>query len=327
MRFSMQLWTQRVQERDPLWTDYLAEQMRLMEAYGFDSAIALNHYMGGLQALQPSAVLGWAAAQATTLRLGTGIVILPLLHPVNVAETWASLDVLSRGRIFLGAGLGYRENEFESFGIPLRHRPGRFEESIEVIRRLWTGEVVSFEGRHFHLREQRIGTLPVQARLPIWVGAAHEVSVARAARIGDGWLIPPDCKPKRLLSLLDLYIRTRDEFGHPDLGEFPLERQLILDEDPERAMAEAVPYMRAEWAEYAERGFEWFQRRFDDLIEKAFLIGTPESVAERLKEYQAMGIDHVVFRCHWGAMPLERAVETLNLFGRRVLPLLEEGPQ
>src|ERR1700684_2916533 len=117
MKFSMQFWSQRSQELDPEWQGQLATQVELLERYGFDSVIALNHYLGGLQALQPSALLGWAAGRTTDLRLGTGILILPLLNPVYVAESWASLDVLSQGRAFLGVGLGYRQEEFDSFGV------------------------------------------------------------------------------------------------------------------------------------------------------------------------------------------------------------------
>jgi alkanesulfonate monooxygenase SsuD/methylene tetrahydromethanopterin reductase-like flavin-dependent oxidoreductase (luciferase family) len=319
MRFSMQLWTQRDQESDPLWPQHLDRQLKLLEEYGFWSAIALNHYLGGLQALQPSAVLGWAAARTTTLRLGTGIVILPLLNPVYVAETWASLDVLSSGRVFLGVGLGYREEEFHSFGVNRSDRVGRLVESIEAIRALWTGEKVDYHGKHFDLDGVRLGNLPVQQSLPIWIGAAVEPSILRAAEMGDGWLIPPDCKPRRLASMLDLHHARRQELGlNP--GEYPLERQLFLTEDPEREFETMVPYIAHEWSRYADRGLEWFKRRFDDLIEKAFLVCTPEECVERLRMYESMGIEHVVFRTHWGGMPLERAAETVRLFGEKVMP-------
>jgi probable F420-dependent oxidoreductase len=318
----MQLWTQRDQVRDPEWTKYLGLQLDLLEQYGFYSAIGLNHYLGGLQALQPSAMLGWAAARTSSLRLGTGILILPLLNPVYVAEAWASLDVLSGGRVFLGVGLGYREEEFASFGVDRRDRVARMVESIAAIRLLWTGEEVNYQGKHFHLNGVRLGTVPVQASLPIWIGAARDVSIRRAAALGDGWLIPPDCKPKRLAAMLSLYRECRADNGLAG-GTHPLERQLFLTADPERDRREMLPYIRAEWAHYADHGLEWFESRFNDLVDKAFLFCTPAECAARILSYAEMGIDHLVFRTHWGGMPLDRAVQTVRMFGDEVRPALD----
>jgi len=321
MKFSMFMFTQRMQKRDATyWVHHLREEVRLMEHYGLDSAIALHHYMDPQMSLQPDAMLSWIAGQTSKIRLGTGILLLPLLHPVHVAEEWATLDVLSEGRVFLGAGMAYRDKEFAAFGLDRSKRVGRFRESLEIIRRLWAGETVNFQGKHFQLDGVRLGVVPVQEKLNVWIGAGVEAAVRRSAHLGDAWMIPPDCKPRRAQGLLEVYRSERKAAGLPLDGEYPIGRDLILDEDPERAKAELLPYMREERKLYAQLGFEWFDRMFDDLTEKAFFVCTPEECVRRIREFEAMGINHMVMRANWGNMPLERSLKTLELLGTKVMP-------
>ena len=130
----------------------LREQVRAASAAGLDSVWVLQHYLGNMPTLQPLPLLSALAADAGPMFLGTNMFILPLRHPVAVAEEFATLDHLAGGRVIAGFGMGYRENEFASFGVPMDERASRFEESIAIVRGLWSGAPVSFRGRHFDRR-------------------------------------------------------------------------------------------------------------------------------------------------------------------------------
>src|ERR1700677_3199363 len=140
----------------------LREQVRAAREAGLGSVWVLNHFLGNMQTLEPLPTLSALAEPAGHMRLGTNMFILPLRHPVAVAEEFATLDHLSGGRVIAGFGMGYRENEFASFGVPMSERASRFEEAVTIVRALWTGAPTTFRGEHFRIEEQSISLPPVQ---------------------------------------------------------------------------------------------------------------------------------------------------------------------
>ena len=140
--------------------------------------------------MQPLPVLARVAAEIGEMTLGTGIMLLALQHPVDVAESLATLDVICGGRLVFGVGLGYRDVEFDAFGIPRGRRLSRFLEALDVVRLLWTEDSVTFHGEHFHLEDVGLTMKPRQKpRPPIVVAASNDKMVRRVARIGDAWAI------------------------------------------------------------------------------------------------------------------------------------------
>ena len=136
----------------------LIEQVRLASSLGFDCALAGQHYLSyPVQILQPTPLLGRLAAEAGDMRLGTGIVLLPLQHPVDMAEQVATLDQITGGKFIFGVGLGYEKEEFEAFGLDASQRAARFEESLAIIKRLWTEDEVHFEGGALHASCPTVG--------------------------------------------------------------------------------------------------------------------------------------------------------------------------
>ena len=126
----------------------LVEQVRLARECGFSSLLFPHHYLTApLQMLQIAPLMGYLLREAQGMTIGGNILLLPLLNPVHVAEEAATMDVLTGGKFVLGVGLGYRVGEFDAFGISLRHRAPRFAESIALMRRLWTHDRVTFQGR------------------------------------------------------------------------------------------------------------------------------------------------------------------------------------
>jgi alkanesulfonate monooxygenase SsuD/methylene tetrahydromethanopterin reductase-like flavin-dependent oxidoreductase (luciferase family) len=234
--------------------------------------------------------------------------------------------------------LGYRENEFASFGVGLDERVERFEEGIEIIRALWTGQSVSFTGQHFTLNGERISLPPVQPGGPrIWIGAgAHRTGAHRAARLGDAWIVPPHVSPDRLNVVLGYYLAERERLGRRGPADLVVRRELVLDDDPERAREVGVAARGALTRKYAEfnppdatasyrhlRG----EASAAQVADESYLFTDPDTCVAALKQLQQQGITHVILRMQWFDLSQERMLQTLQLFRDRVRPAFADaGP-
>ena len=136
---------------------------------------------------EPFVLFGYLASATEKLELVTGILILPQRQTALVAKQAAAVDVLSGGRLRLGVGIGWNFTEYESLGENFRNRGRRVEEQVDLLRKLWTNELVDFDGKYHSLSQVGINPLPVQRPIPIWMGAMADAAVQRAARIADGW--------------------------------------------------------------------------------------------------------------------------------------------
>lgn len=135
------------------------------------------------------AVLAHLAATTSRIRLGTNVYILPLRHPLQTARTVVTVDRLSQGRVILGAGVGWLEEEFDYVGVPFRDRGRRADATIAVLRRLWSDDVVEVDNEHFSFGPVRFRPRPVRpAGIPIEVGGSAPAALRRAGRLGDGWI-------------------------------------------------------------------------------------------------------------------------------------------
>ena len=183
------------------------EQVRAARDAGFDLIVMGQHYLSApFQEIQTLPSLARLAAEAGTMRVGATVLLLPLLNPVDVAEQVATLDVICEGRFIFGAGLGYREEEYEAFGVQGKERVARFLESLEVIKRLWTEDEVTHHGRFYHLTRARMALRPVQKpHPPIWFAANNDGAVERSARMADAWIINPHAKLQILEQQIALY--------------------------------------------------------------------------------------------------------------------------
>ncbi len=140
-------------------------------------------------------LMGYAAACTSRIDLATAVMILPQRQAVLVAKQAAELDLLSAGRLRLGVGLGWNRIEYDGLGMPFGNRARRFEEQIDVMRRLWSERVVRYEGEFHAFDSAGINPEPVQRPIPVWIGAMKESAVRRAARIADGWFMYPRQEP------------------------------------------------------------------------------------------------------------------------------------
>ena len=169
----------------------MSEQVRAARRSGFSSLWVPHHYLTlPMQMLAPIPMLAYLLRDAEGMTIGTNILIMPLLNPVHVAEDAVTLDLLSGGRYVLGIGVGYRDAEFQTFNVPLKERAQRMDESIEIMRRLWTEDKITHAGKSFQIRDLGIGLKPQRnGGPPIWLAAVVDAAVRRAARLGDAWLI------------------------------------------------------------------------------------------------------------------------------------------
>ena len=171
------------------------------EALGFDLLVIPERLSasGGLPAALP--VCAAAAAATHRLRIATGLLALPLHHPLRIAEDAATLDALSAGRFELGVGLGAEREAFDGFGLDQRERALRFEEALEVVRRGWADGPVRFRGRHFRCDEIEVYPKPLQTGgPPLWLGARGPDALERAAQLGCGVVLEPETDPAAYLS-------------------------------------------------------------------------------------------------------------------------------
>ena len=179
--YSLQSPPHNPRDHKDLYSEML-EEIVAAEDRGFESAWLTEHHLLE-DGYCPSLLVTAAAIAARTkkVRIGTGIYLMPLHDPIRTAEDAAVVDLISNGRLILGLGLGYRQEEFDVFGKSLKERKGRIEESIEILRKSWSEGSFSFKGRYYNYENINVTPKPVQNPLPIWIGAFSEPAIKRAA--------------------------------------------------------------------------------------------------------------------------------------------------
>ena len=307
----------------------LLEQVALARNYDFDSIFVGQHFLTHpLQTIQPIPLLGRLAAEAGEMRLGTGIILLPLFHPVDVAEQMATLDTITNGKLIFGVGLGYEEEEFQAFGIDRKHRVGRFEESLEIIKRMWTEDSVTYEGRHYSVSDVVPTNRPIQKpHPPIWIAANNHPAVRRAARIGDVLYASPHAHMSTLEEQIGAYKEALNELGKPEPEEIAVLRDCFVAETRAAAFEASEPYIGHRYDVYVDQGQDkelpsedTWSRTFEELAQDRFIIGDPDDCVRELKRYEALGYNYILLTIQWADMPGKMALDCLRLLGEEVLP-------
>jgi probable F420-dependent oxidoreductase len=194
------------------------------EGLGYTHILAYDHVIGANLASRPGwqppyshldgfhepmVLFSYLAGLTKAIELTTGIIILPQRQTVLVAKQAAAVDVLSGGRLRLGIGIGWNPVEYEALGQDFKNRGQRSEEQVELLRQLWTRELVTFKGRWHTVTDAGINPLPVQRPIPIWFGGTDDRALRRLARLGDGWfpLMNPDDKCRTAIEKVRSYAR------------------------------------------------------------------------------------------------------------------------
>jgi alkanesulfonate monooxygenase SsuD/methylene tetrahydromethanopterin reductase-like flavin-dependent oxidoreductase (luciferase family) len=294
----------------------LVAQTRAARDAGFKSLWFPHHYLTGpLQMLQIVPMMAYLAPYADGMQIGPNILILPLLNPVHVAEESATLDVLTGGNYVLGVGLGYRAGEFTAFNMSLRERAPRLEESIALIRRLWSGEKVTHKGRFYEVNDHAIGLKPVRdGGPPIWMAGTAEAAIRRAARMADAWMIVPSTPLAELVGQMRIY---REALSHRVPDCFPIVRECYVGASHHNALEECRAALQYKYDAYASWGLSGRQNpAFEDLARDRFIIGDAAFVKEEIARYrEALGVDHFMMRCHWPGLEFEKALGSIRRLG------------
>ena len=312
------------------------------EQVGLNSAWIGEHHFSTLGVLScPDLALAVVAARTRRIRLAPAVTVLPLHHPIRVAEQWASLDLLSGGRVDFAAGRGYDRREYRPFGVSFEDNQAIFEEGMEVVRRLWSADgPISHHGRHYHFDDVGITPQPVQRPIPSYVASFSQPSIELAARLGCGVIVAPFAAAMTyggLQQVNDLYretcLRHRRQPGRlmcsyfihfaDDVAQEAAARVRQIRYFQECALA-ALPGD----ARTAPPSYRYFidmverLRRLQprDLTDNSVLFGSPAQIAEVLKKVEAAGFDEVILYFNVGLKPHSQVKDEMARFMAEVAP-------
>ena len=311
------------------------ELVELADQLGFNQVVAGQHFMGSdLRYYQPVPYLTHLSQYAPEMEMVIGIILLSLVNPIETAEQVATLDAVTGGRAILGVGLGYADHEFRAFGIPKESRVSRFEEGLELIKALWSGSEVNFEGEHFIVTNTTPSVLPVRSpRPPIWVGGQGERAIRRAARMADAWYAPPFPTHEGLQRLRSIFLEERELAGLSLEGDFPLRRELVIASSKKKARHLAKHWSASRYSTYLKWGLgdrldddaKGFGSSEDDDIDARFILGTAEECVEFIADMRdKLGMTHFMFKAHWPGVPHLESMRQLECFGTELIPAFRD---
>ena len=299
--------------------DHLLSQVEAAQRAGVRYITIGQHFLyGDHRWLQPIPTLARLAAEVSAdTRLVTTVVLLPLYHPVALAEDLATLDIVSAGRLIVGVGLGYRTVEYRNLGIPFDERVPRFTEGLELVKRLWTEDHVEHHGRFFDVD----GSPHIQPwqrpHPPVWVGAQVAAGVRRSARLGDAWPIGPNATPDDVERLLDVYTAERAAHGLP-VGLQPIRRDVAFGSDRENAFDGFLDRAKVRFEAYAANEHRAIGTRgsVEESLRAQLVYGTVDECIEEMTDLAArLPVDPLIVRPHWPGMSAGEVIAYIDRVG------------
>ena len=309
---------------------------------GMHSAWIGEHHFNSLGVLScPDLVLSYVAAQTKHIRLAPAVTVTPLHHPIRVAEQWATLDLLSNGRVDFACGRGYDRREYAPFHVSCEDNQSIFEEGLEVLRWLWAADDrISHHGKHYSFDDVRITPKPVQRPIPTYVGSFSKPSIELAARLDCGLIVAPFAAAMSyggLKQVADLYNDTCAKYGRKP-------RRLMCSyflhfydnkAQEEAARARQIRYYKEcviqalpgdpKTAPPSYRYFVDMVERLhkvkpEDLTENSVLLGSPARIIDTLKKVEAAGFDEVILYVNVGLKPHNQVKDEMARFMAEVAP-------
>ncbi len=294
-------------EFDAVWLKTIAQKV---ERVGFDILWCGDHIVMHNPILDVMTVLATWGAVTDRLKVGTGIYLLPLRHPVATAKQVVSLDILTQGRFLFGVGVGGEiPTEFAAVNVPVNERGRRTDEGLEIITQVLSESNVTYEGTYYQLQDVTLAPRPQQRPYPpIWIGGRSKAAMRRAARFGQGWMgymnNPQQAREAR---------QTLDEMA-PKYGREPSDidatvlMNITIAKDYETAKTIAAEELTCR-----------YNMPFDKLVDRYCLLGTPEQCMEKLQPYLETGLSGIEFGfCCMN----EQLSDQLDQFAEGMLPHL-----
>ena len=326
--------------------DITAEAL-LADKLGIHSAWIGEHHFNSLGVLSgPDLVLAHVAAKTTRIRLAPAVTVLPLHHPIRVGEQWATLDLLSGGRVDFAVGRGYDKREYLPFHVSFEDNQGIFEEGLELVRRLWEADGrISHRGEYYSFDDVRITPKPVQQPLPIYVGSFSKPSIELAARLGCGLIVAPFAAAMSyggLQQVADLYHETCAKRGKKPgwlmCSYFTHFADNKVQEDAQRARQIryykecVIPALPGD-PKTAPPSYRYFidmverlhKVRPEDLTENSVLLGSPAGIVETLRKVESAGFDEVILYFNVGLKPHSQVKDEMARFMAEVAPAFADA--
>lgn len=317
------------------------EEAEYAEELGFDGFwIGEHHFQASQRAFpSPQMLLAAIARRTQRLRLGTGVSVLPVNDPIRLAEDIAALDLISHGRACFGAGRGYQPHEFAGFNVALETTKERFWECMEVIRLAWTHEQFSYAGKFFHYENIALLPRPVQKPTPpIWVAAASPGSAEEAAKRGYAFSAAPFASGPSPEAVGVQLARHREAYlaaGHGEpTDDIPHVFWTHVADTTEQALKEAEAGMKRKlggstkvWVKPGVKGYEAFAQLGQflatatiDQLDAMAIFGDPPRCIEKIKQYEAVGVTHLLVMFDWGGFPQKTVFHDMELFAKHIIP-------
>lgn len=309
-------------------------EAQMVEASGWDGCFITEHHQqedGYLP--NPLLMAGLVGMKTQRIKIGTCVLLLPLHHPVHVAEDCAVIDLATKGRLVLSIGVGYQPHDFDAFEVPIAERATRTEEALEIMRQCWTGKRFSFSGKHFHYQDTLITPTPYQKPgVPVWMASWTPPGLRRAARMADGWIADP---VQSLPVIKDFAARYRTAAAKAGRKPFIcLMRDAVIANSMKEAEAESGPtmYTHRFYFQYGAYMPDDYLKdvkspealSFQKCAQDRLIVGSPGDCLEQLKKWQEeIKPDYLIVRFRQPGGPShEKTLEAIRLFGEKVIPKL-----
>src|SRR3954452_4046410 len=324
----------------------IAAEALYADQLGMHSAWIGEHHFNSLGVLSsPELVLGFIAARTKHIRLAPAVNVTPLHHPIRVAEQWATLDLLSGGRVDFASGRGYDAREYAPFKVSFAENQSIFEEGMEILQKLWSaeGRRIDHHGKHYQFEDVRITPQPLQKPLPVYIGSFSKPSIELAARLGFGLIVAPFAAAMSfggLKQVADLYHETCARHGTtPGRLMCSYFTHFADTKDAEMAQRErqiryyrecVIPAFPGD-PKNAPPSYRYFidivdrlqKVKPEDLTDNSVLLGSPARIMETLKKVEAAGFSEVILYFNVGLKPHAQVKDEMDRFMREVAPPFE----
>ena len=318
---------------DRVIQDIVAEA-QAAEASGWDGCFITEHHQqedGYLP--NPLLIAGLVGMRTQRLKVGTCVLLLPLHHPVQVAEDCAVIDLATGGRVVLSVGVGYQAHDFAAFNVPMSERASRTEEAVAILRRAWSGERFSFSGKHFRYEDTLITPTPMQRPgPPIWMASWTPVGLRRAAKLADGWIADPVQSLPVIKGFAERYREEAKKAGRKPF--VTLMRDAIVAGSMKEAEAASAPTMYThrfyfQYGAYMPDDYlkgvsDASQLTFDRVTKDRLIVGSPSDILAQLERWkEEVRPDYLIIRLRQPGGPSHAStLDAIRTFGERVIPRL-----
>jgi probable F420-dependent oxidoreductase len=284
-----------------------------MEELGFDSIWVWDHMLLGVEPNFPIidslTVLTGIAARTTRIKLGTGILVLPLRNAVALAKQLSSMDQLSQGRLVMGMASGWYKREFDAMGIPFEKRGKIMDENLDLLRRLWTEASVTGQYERYSPSKAVMYPKPAQKHVPILIGGYVDRVLKRAATAGDGWLTyfyTPEGFTKSWTKIRNF---ANEAGKDPDTLLNASQLPIMIGPSKDAVKADMLDWLNKEWDFPAQ----------SDCTRDSAIMGSVDECVAQLKEHLAVGVQKIIF------VPYKYQMDQIEKIAREIIPRLKNA--